>query len=313
MNIIVTGAGLIGTYTAKLALSAGHAVTLVDIAPNEVYIQSVCGTHPKLQIVTADILNWQSLNTLNSFAANVLVHTAGVIGEQVNANPHRSIEVNVMGSVNMLELCHTLSIPKLVHLSSFGVYDRDHINAPNIAESAPLGRDRLYGACKVSIEQLLNALSKHYQIPTLILRPAAVFGHGHFTGGSGVGIAMADLVAQIIHSDTLTLERQNFPDNEYIYCEEVARAILLACDLNSTQNQVFNIGTGTITSLDEIAQTVSAAFPNKKVTITGTLKEHPKQPLEIEHTASKLGFKNKVSLAEALKEYVQIKKSNSTQ
>lgn len=307
MKIIVTGAGLIGTYTAKQALSAGHTVLLLDIAPNAHYIRSVCGDQPQLEIMTADILDWQSLRSDNRLTADVLVHTAGIIGDQVNANPYRSIEVNVMGSVNMLELCHTRNIPKLVHISSFGVYNRDQIDSPQISETSPLGRDRLYGACKVSIEQLLNALSKHYQIPTLILRPAAVFGHGLFTGGSGVGIAMDDLVQQIVQSDTLTLARQNFPDNEYIYCEEVARAILLACELNSSKNQVFNIGTGSITSIEELAEAVAVGFPDKQITLTGNAKAHPKQPLDIEHTAHTLGFRNQVSLVTALKDYVQIK------
>jgi UDP-glucose 4-epimerase len=307
MKILITGAGLIGTHTAQAALTAGHSVVLLDHAPNDAYIQHICGNPPELKILADDLLNWSSLLALGDLKADILVHTAGVIGDQVNANPHRSIEVNVMGTVNMLELCHQLGIPRFVHLSSFGVYDRDQIHTETIDETAPLGRNRLYGACKVSIEQLVTALSLHYQIQTTILRPAAVFGHGHFVGGSGVGIAMADLMAQILTSDQLTLRRQDFPDNEYIYSKDVAMAVLKACESEGHELQIFNVGTGFVTPIEELAKVIQTAFPNNNIQISGAAKDQKKTPLNLDRATHTLGFKPTFSMAEALLDYAVVK------
>lgn len=307
MKILITGAGLIGCHSAQAALANGHYVVLIDRVPEHTYVNQICGEHPNLKVLAIDILDWPTLLSLKDIQPDVLIHTAGIIGEQVNANPHQSIEVNVMGSVNMVQLCHQLNIKRLVHLSSFGVYDRNKVSTEQISEEAPLGRRRLYGACKVSTEQLITALSHHYKIQTVILRPAAVFGHGHFVGGSGVGIAMAQLMTQILQSNIVTLAQHEFPDNEYIYSKDVAQSVLKACTLKNLHSSIFNIGTGNISPVEDLAKAIMTAFPGKTTQITDQSKGLRKKPLQTSHAEQHLGFKHHFSLADALIDYAKTK------
>ena len=60
MNILITGAGLIGTNTARHAVNAGHKVVLFDLAPNREYIQTVVGKD-KIDVVAADMRDLPAL------------------------------------------------------------------------------------------------------------------------------------------------------------------------------------------------------------------------------------------------------------
>ena len=86
MNILITGAGLIGSNAARHAVDAGNQVVLFDLAPNRDYIQKVVGKD-KAGVVAADMRDLPALlSTLEKFNIDTLVHTAGLIGGRVQEN-----------------------------------------------------------------------------------------------------------------------------------------------------------------------------------------------------------------------------------
>jgi nucleoside-diphosphate-sugar epimerase len=97
MNILITGAGLIGSHTARQAVDAGNKVALFDLSPNRDYIQKVVGKE-RADVVAADMRDLPALmSALDRFNVDTIVHTAGLIGRRVAENSYTGATNNILG------------------------------------------------------------------------------------------------------------------------------------------------------------------------------------------------------------------------
>lgn len=306
MKLLITGAGLIGVHTARQAIEKGHTVALLDQAPNATYLAQVLGDHrDKLSLVEADICDLYGLTRgVQNLNVDTVVHTAGLIGKRLEDDPYKGIHTNVMGSINVMEASRRADVKRVVFLSSFGVYDRDRITSDRISEDAVVGRTRVYGATKVSSEQLIRAFAKRYDLDTVILRPAGVYGFGHFSGGSGVGLAMARLMQQVMAGGTVQLADRSFRSNEYLYCKDAAAAVLAACNPAIPAGGTYNVGTGVVHSAEQLGETVSAWQPGLEISLEAGDTGTPIAALDVQAAARDLGFRAAYSLQDGLNDYL---------
>ena len=307
MNILITGAGLIGTNTAWHAVDAGHKVVLFDLAPNREYIHSVVGKD-KADVVAADMRDLPALlAALQRYNVDTIVHTAGLIGSRVQENSYTGATNNILGTINVLEASRLAQLRRVVYVSTFGVYDRGKINDSVIKETHPIGGHNLYATTKVCSEHLLHAYAGMYQLDTVIIRPGGVFGRGFYIGGSTVGKVMRDLVLRIIKGDPITIDAKTYGPNEYVYGKDVGMALFLACKAEPLKQRIYNAGTGVVTGAVELAQAVRELAPNCEVKTTGasTADRSRSIPMDLSVSRAELGYAPKFSLKEALKDYME--------
>ena len=215
MNILITGAGLIGTNAARHAVNAGHKVVLFDLAPNREYIQTVVGKD-KADVVAADMRDLPALlSALQRYNVDTIAHTAGLIGSRVQENSYTGATNNILGTINVLEASRLTKLRRVVYVSTFGVYDRGKIKDSAVKESHPIGGRNLYATTKVCSEHLVHAYAAMYQLDTVIIRPGGVFGRGFYIGGSTVGKVMRDLALSMIKGDPVTIDAKTYGPNEY--------------------------------------------------------------------------------------------------
>src|SRR5918996_3488384 len=215
MNILVTGAGLIGCHLARRLADAGDKATLYELSPNREYIQKIVG-RDRVQIVAADIRDLPALiQSLKKYDADTIVHTAGLIGKRVAENTYTGSTNNIMGTINVLEAARLVGLRRLVYVSTFGVYDRSRIKEPIVREDAATGGHNLYTVTKVCSEHLVHGYAFHHTLDTVIVRPGGVFGQGHYVGGSTVGMIMRDLAMDIIKGEAFTIDAKVYAANEY--------------------------------------------------------------------------------------------------
>ena len=137
MNILITGAGLIGAHAARHAVDAGHKVVLYDLSPNRNYIHEIVGTD-RVDVVAADIRDLPALlSALEQFKIDTVVHTAGLIGSRVQENSYTGATNNILGTINVLEAARLRQLRRVVYTSTFGVYDRSKIDDSVVRESHP--------------------------------------------------------------------------------------------------------------------------------------------------------------------------------
>jgi UDP-glucose 4-epimerase len=306
MNILITGAGLIGTHAARHAVDAGHKVVLFDLSPNRDYIQKVVGKD-KADVVAADMRDLPALLTaLEKFNVDTMVHTAGLIGSRVQENSYTGATNNILGTINVLEASRLRKLRRVVYVSTFGVYDRSKITDHVVKETHPIGGHNLYATTKVCSEHLVHAYASMYNLDTIIIRPGGVFGRGFYVGGSTVGMVMRNLALSMIKGDPITIEAKTYGANEYVYGKDVGLALLLACQAQNPKQRIYNAGTGTVHGAEDLAQVVREVAPKIEVKVTGssTADKSRSIPMDISVSKAELGYTPKFPLKEALRDYM---------
>ena len=306
MNILITGAGLIGTHCARHAVDAGNKVVLSDLAPNRDYIEKVVGKD-RADAVAADMRDLPALlSTLERFNVDTLVATAGLIGSRVAENSYTGATNNILGTINVLEASRLRRLRRVVYVSTFGVYDRAKISDSVIRETDPIGGHNLYTTTKICSEQLVHSYTAMYKLDTIIIRPGGVFGRGHYVGGSTVGKVMRDLALNMIKGDPITIDAKTYGPNEYVYGKDVGCALFLACQAQNPKQRIYNAGSGVVTGPDALARTVRELIPKTEVKVVGSsgAANEKSAPLDLSASKAELGYAPRYPLKEALRDYM---------
>ena len=306
MNILITGAGLIGTNAARHAVDAGHKVVLFDLSPNRDYIQTIVGKD-KADVVAADMRDLPALlAALEKYNVDTLVATAGLIGSRVQENSYTGATNNILGTINVLEASRLRKLRRIVYVSTFGAYDRGKITDSVIRETHPIGGHNLYATTKVCSEHLVHAYASMYNLDTIIIRPGGVFGRGFYVGGSTVGKVMRDLAQSMIKGDPITIDGKIYGPNEYVYGKDVGLALFLACQAAHPKQRTYNAGTGAVHGPEELAQVVRELTPKTEVKVSGPgIAEKSRSiPMDISVSKAELGYAPQFSLKEALRDYM---------
>lgn len=306
MNILITGAGLIGTHAARQAVDAGNKVVLFDLSPNRDYIQKIVGKD-KADVVAADMRDLPALlSALERFNVDTLVHTAGLIGSRVQENSYTGATNNILGTINILEAARLRKLRRVVYVSTFGVYDRSKITGSVIREGDAIGGHNLYTVTKLCSEHLVHSYTEQYDLDTIIIRPGGVFGRGFYVGGSTVGKVMRDLALSMIKGEPITIEAKSYGPNEYVYGKDVGMALFLACQAQNPQQRIYNAGTGAVHGAEELAQVVREIAPQIEVKVSGSSSAGKSRsiPMDISVSKAEIGYTPKFSLKEALRDYM---------
>ena len=307
MNILITGAGLIGSNAARHAVDNGHKAALFDLSPNRDYVDKIVG-RDKAGIVAADMRDLPALlSALEKFNVDTIVHTAGLIGSRVQENSYTGATNNILGTINILEAARLRKVRRVVYVSTFGVYDRGKINDNAIREAHPIGGHNLYATTKVCSEHLVHAYANMYDLDTIIIRPGGVFGRGFYIGGSTVGKVMRDLALAIIKGEPIMIDAKTYGPNEYVYGKDVGMALFLACVAQSPKQRVYNAGTGAVHGPQELAAVVRELAPRSEVKVSGTSGADKTRsiPMDISISKTELGYAPKFMLKDALRDYVE--------
>jgi nucleoside-diphosphate-sugar epimerase len=150
-----------------------------------------------------------------------------------------------------------------------------------------------------------------------MLRPANVFGFGHFWSGSSGGRKMQALLEAGLDGGVAHIPSAETMANEYVYAKDVGRAADLALSVPLPSlpppQRVFNIGTGMVTPFAAVLETVHALFPNLRVEIEpGEQPKSKEQPLDISRAKQHLGWEPHYALRTAFEDYVaELKKART--
>ena len=306
MTTLVTGIGLVGTSFARCALQRGEPIVFLDRQERPDYLHERLGpAAADIPTVTADIRDRSAvLSAVRDHKVDTVVHTAGLIGDSVSRQLYVGFEVNVTGTINVLEAVRLNRVRRLVHISSFAVYDRRRARGAPITEEAPRGPGRAYGNSKVMKELAAESYQKESGFELAILRPANAYGYGHFEGGS-FGSKIQALLQAGMSGQTAFVKQEHTMDFEYVYDLDVGRAVDLAATADLGDRPVFNIGTGTVTTFDELVAAARRIFSDLKVQVIPGKPPAVSagDPLDLSHTSEALGWEPTFDIEAGLSHY----------
>jgi UDP-glucose 4-epimerase len=315
-SILVTGGcGLIGSSTIDLLLrehSPRRIVIFDNLSRGSVENVRHALRDPRVEFVQGDIRNPAIVNEL-SRGMDAVIHMAALRITACAAEPRAALEVMCDGSFNVLEAARAAGVQKIVAASSASVYGMAEI-FPTREDHHPYNNQTWYGASKVMLEGLLRSYHAMFGLPYVALRYFNVYGprmdmHGKYTE---VLIRWMDRIAAgeaplILGDGTQTMD--------FIYIDDVARANVLAL-ASDVSDHVFNVASGTETSLQELASGLLGVMeselrpmygPDRKVNPVSRRLADTRKAEEMLH------FKAAVGLREGLERLVQWWQANTLQ
>lgn len=245
MRVLVTGSGgYIGAVLVRRLLADGHdVVALVHRAALDV-------AHDKLRVVRADVLDRAALAEVVG-PVEAICHLAGLRGvRQSRSDPRRYFEVNVGGTVNVLDAVAGPSC-RVVFASTASVYGEP--TEQPISEDQPPLPTSAYGASKLAVEHLLRFEATSRRIGVVVLRSFNVTGADHVDSSRLVPRAVAAAAGR---TAALKINGDGSVVRDYVHVEDAVDAFALALGACRPGNyEVYNVG-GVAASVIEVLEMV---------------------------------------------------------
>jgi nucleoside-diphosphate-sugar epimerase len=302
MAVFITGGhGHIGSWTAYFLAKQGKRVIIYDTQPIPPdYLSQVS---ENITFIGGDVMDFPGLTQLfRQYGDEIegIIHTVALMGEFVPANPHRNVNLNIGGLLNMLELARIFGIEKVLYTSTGAVYGAAKGTASE--DKNPPNPSDLYGATKVSCEYLGRQYEDTFGLDFRIARIYFVYGPGKLPSRFINLYKVAFGALEGLRG--LRLERGADQKLDFTYVEDVARGVVLLYKAIDLKHKIFNIATGlgnTVGKVAEMAQKYTH-FP-VKVEI-GPGKIMPRcEALDIRRAEEELGYRPNYSLDEGIKLY----------
>lgn len=294
MNVLITGAGLLGAHTAADLIDAGHEPLLVDVRPDSAYVEQVAGDVP---IHLLDAVDADRLAALARRAdVDAVVHTAALIGPKANRDPYLAVRVNVGATLAAAEAARRTRAKRLVLASSLAVYDWSEPSEPPREDAAPRPRS-VYGATKAAAEMVALAYAAGGAVAATILRFAGLYGYGRFRGGSVFGALLQRTIEALLERGRADLDPR-LANREYLYVRDAARAVRMAVERPDVAG-LLNVGSGRVERADDLAHALRCAVPGAEVSVP-LVDAPPVPPLALEKATERLGYAPAWPLADGL-------------
>jgi nucleoside-diphosphate-sugar epimerase len=303
MRVLITGAGMVAAHTSRSLIELGHSVTLFSATPRHDYVRRVVGGD--VPFIEGDVRELPAVAAaVKAVEPDVVIHTAARIGLAAQANPYAGFQVNVEGSVHVAEAVRLHGVRRLLHTSTLGVHDLSQPQPSPLSERFPIGGgDRIYGAAKVACEQLLWAYSLAYGFELGLLRLAGVYGFGYFTGGSGIGREILDLV-KAARDDRVGRLGAGMPDRyEIVHVKDAAQGITRAAIAPTLPHHIYNVGSGVLVTREDVVAAMRRSVPTFRYDPGAAARQdrHPRmQPMDLSRSKAELGYEPTIGLESGL-------------
>jgi UDP-glucose 4-epimerase len=303
--LVTGGAGFIGSTIVDQLLDAGAAEVIVLDNFVRGSWSNLAGARNRggVNIVRGDICDATLVDDLTS-GIDYVFHQAALRITRCAEAPREAVDVLINGTLNVLESAVHHKVKKVIAASSASVYG-DPSYLP-MDECHPFNNRTMYGAGKIACEQMLRAYYTSSDLPYCAFRYFNVYGPRMDIAGVYTEVLIRWLDA--IESETPPLIFGDGSQSlDFVFVGDVARANLLSAQTD-VADEVFNVGTGIQTSLNELCALVleltgSSLRPEyreaRKVANVQTRRAG------IEKAASLIDFRAKVSLREGLQELIR--------
>ena len=288
-SILVTGSsGFVGRHLVEeLKRHNVEVVTLTDKNGNKI-----------------DVRNWQKIKEIKDL--HMVYHLAAITYVPFSfENPRETYDVNLLGTLNILELCRLCDVKRIVFASSY-VYGQPQYLP--IDEKHPLQPTNPYARTKVLGENLCKAYYEDYGLKCVVLRPFNIYGKGQSNN-----FLIPSILEQLLKGKIKLKDPE--PKRDFVYILDVINAYIKAGEFDE-DFEIFNIGSGKSYSVKEIVNKIVKLY-GKDITVDYT-NERRKNEIkdtiaDTKKAKTKLCWKPKYSIDEGLKaiyNYHRLKEGN---
>lgn len=300
MKVLVTGgAGFIGSHVVDRLVEEGHQVVIVDNLATGMRKN----VNRAASLYKTDITSWRLERVFRNERPNIVLHLAAQISVRRSVDdPVFDAQVNVLGTMNVLQQAVRYGCRKVVFSSSGGAIYGEQETFPAIESHAtnPLSP---YGISKLCGEHYLSYFQRTSGIPVVSLRYANVYGPRQDPEGEAGVIAI--FIQKMLNNEQPIINGNGRQTRDFVFVDDVAEANLAAMGQNA--HGVYNVGTGTETSVNELFRMLAGLTASSAKEVHGPAKagEQIRSVVDPSRIKQELGWEVKVDLAEGLKQTVE--------
>lgn len=306
MKILITGgAGFIGSHLSEKYVAQNNTVICLDnfMNGNLGNIRSLLSLR-NFKLVNGDVRDHDLLEKIIR-DVDVVIHLAAQIHvDRSILEPKLTYDVNVFGTLNVLELSRRYDVGKVIHTSTSEVYGSAQYVPMD--ERHPLDAPHPYGASKIAADRMCNAYIQTYGLNVYIIRPFNTFGpHQKDTGYGGV---ISIFVKRVLSDKPPIIYGDGKQTRDYTYIEDLIKAYDLVLKYNKPIREPINFGTGKEIRIIDLANKIISLCGKKgkinPVHVTPRPGEVKRLVADYSKAKRLLGWEPKYTLDDGLKSFI---------
>lgn len=294
-SILITGvSGFIGYTLTQELLHQGRRIVGYDLL-------NTGQQHKNYHSVVGDLNDIHRIHSIfNQFPISSIVHCGAISGPMLALdNPYHILQINLMGTANLLEAARVHGVERFIYCSSGSAYGRTHPGV--IDEQTPLFPNDVYGATKASGEHLVQAYSDQHGLDGVSLRICWVYGPRRRTD-----CVIRQMIVDALNKRPTILDWGQNDYRQYIYIEDAVAALTATLDHPRLPRPVYNIsGEAGYVSIAQVAEAVRSVLPEAHIQLGSgpDTNDAPRGAFDISAARLDLGFAPKYSLLEGIRAY----------
>ena len=296
--LVTGGAGFIGSHLAKELVRQGQQVTVLDNLSGG-KLENLTPIQNKITFINGDICDFSTVLKACQ-GTHFILHLAALISvAESMAKPQETAQINVQGTVNVLEAARQCGVKRVVFSSSAAVYG----TRPELPykENTPIDCQSPYAWSKQAGAELCQLYTKAYGLEAVALRYFNVFGPGQ-NPNSAYAAVIAKFMQLAAQNKPLGIDWDGLQSRDFVNVKDVVQANLLAAT-QGVPGEIYNVASGRTYTLLELADTIEKVSGRKLERIS-----RPKRPGDVHESSADiskivaLGYQPSVTLEEGLQE-----------
>lgn len=301
--LVTGGAGFIGSHLVERLVALGHRVRVLDDL-SEGRKENLASVWDRIEFLEGDVRDPALVRRAVRDVEYILHQAALRSVPRSVEDPVTTTEVNVLGTVTLLEAAREAGVRRIVFASSSSVYG-EALELP-LRESQPPRPISPYAVSKLAGEHYCRVFTKLYGLETVSLRYFNVFGPRQ-DPRSEYAAVIARFILAALRGEPLEIHGDGHQSRDFTYVENVVDANLRAAVLPGLAGEVFNIGCGRRYSVLEVKAHLEQIFGRPL-----PARHTPPRPGDVRHTQAdlseaerKLGYRPQISFEEGLRRTVE--------
>ncbi|MCX6484804.1 MAG: GDP-mannose 4,6-dehydratase [Mycobacterium sp.] len=319
-NVVVTGGyGFIGSHLVTALLERGDSVTIFDFAKNSRDTSIEFNSLPNFRFVQGDVTDLAALEQALTPDIDTVFHLAAVVGvKNYMEDPLRVLDVNVIGTRNVLELSHRNGI-RVVFASTSEVFGKNPNPPWAEDDDRVLGSTKTarwsYSTSKGMAEHLVFAMHAAHGLPVTVVRYFNVYGPRQ-----NPIFVVSQSIHRILNGRQPFLYDSGDQTRCFTYVDDAVAGTLLAADSHAAIGEAYNIGSMTETTMREAVDVAikiagvegvsSAESVNAVAQFGGRYEDIPRRIPDSTKAQRELGWRLQVDVDEGIRRTIEWARAN---
>jgi len=311
MAILIIGAGLVGSQIARILVDEGQRPVLMDLSFQPDALGEIVALD-RCVLAEGDVMRPLTLTqAIVEHGITDIIHLVAypmlTLGAQ--RDPYGAIQLNILGTVNVLEAARIHKLRRVVVASSSVLNYYMAGGEPNgalVTEEAHPRPTTFYAATKQAVESIGLNYARWCGVDFAAVRYGAVAGPWSGRGGGGPSNIFRDAVLRALRGEEAVVPPNGL---EWVYSKDAAQGTLLALRARDLGSRVFNISMGRVCQPEELAAALKAAIPGARLRIDtppGTAISLPaSRPGDLTRARKLLGYEPRYGIPEAIGDMIE--------